>query len=49
MLCPNCGSEQVIKKGMRKTKHKTKQRYLCKQCKKTFDDAKQNIIHILQK
>jgi transposase-like protein len=21
MLCPNCGSEQVIKKGMRKTKH----------------------------
>ena len=40
MLCPNCGSEQVIKKGMRKTKHKTKQRYLCKQCKKTFDDAK---------
>jgi transposase-like protein len=35
--CSNCGSEKVVKKGMTTTKNRGKQqRFLCKDCKRTF-------------
>jgi len=36
VTCPNCGSENVIKKGKAKTKTATKQRWKCKDCGKYF-------------
>jgi len=36
LSCPACSSSYVIKKGKRKTKQGTEQRYLCKTCHKTF-------------
>jgi len=36
MKCPNCSSSHVIKKGKRKTKYQSKQRFLCKNCKQNF-------------
>jgi len=35
-LCPECQSENLIKSGKRKTQLETKQRYVCKDCKKRF-------------
>jgi len=35
-LCPNCSSENIIKRGVRKTQLKEKQIYCCKDCKKRF-------------
>ena len=35
-LCPNCSSENIIKRGVRKTQLKEKQIYCCKECKKRF-------------
>ena len=35
-LCPNCSSENIIKRGVRKTQLKEKQIYFCKDCKKRF-------------
>ncbi|MCH8004462.1 MAG: hypothetical protein IH934_07590 [Nanoarchaeota archaeon] len=34
--CNECSSADVIKKGLKKNKLKTKQRYLCKNCRKIF-------------
>lgn len=34
--CPNCGSERVVKKGLRKMKTGTKQIFLCNRCSKRF-------------
>ena len=39
MECPECESKNVIKKGQRKTQYGIKQRYLCKDCRKTFTDS----------
>jgi hypothetical protein len=36
MKCLNCGSLDVSKKGFRKNKHGTKQKYQCFDCKKWF-------------
>jgi len=36
ITCPICNSNNIIKKGVRKNKHKTIQRYQCKQCSKIF-------------
>ena len=36
VTCPNCGSENVVKKGKTKTKTGTKQRWKCKDCGKYF-------------
>ncbi len=33
-VCPHCTSEMVVRNG----KHKGKQRYICKSCKRTFGD-----------
>jgi len=35
-LCPHCNSQNLIKKGIRKTKLKKVQRYGCNDCKKRF-------------
>jgi len=35
-LCPYCNSEDLIKRGLRKTKTGDKQRFSCKGCKKRF-------------
>ncbi len=36
-ICPHCKSENVVKRGLSKTKNRgTQQRLLCKDCKKTF-------------
>ncbi len=35
-VCPFCNSENLIKRGIRKTQLKEKQRYSCKDCKKRF-------------
>ncbi len=34
--CPNCSSKNTIKKGIRKNKLQTIQKYKCKDCSKTF-------------
>ncbi len=34
--CPECGSYHVVKKGLRKTKQGTRQRYICKDCDHRF-------------
>ena len=34
--CPNCNSENCIKRGVRKNKSIKKQKYLCKKCNKWF-------------
>ena len=35
-LCPNCKSDSIIKRGIRKTATEQKQRFFCKECKKRF-------------
>ena len=35
-VCPFCNSEELIKRGIRKTKTKEVQRYSCNKCKKRF-------------
>lgn len=35
-VCPHCNSQNLIKRGIRKTKLKEVQRYGCKDCKKRF-------------
>ncbi|MBU1028202.1 MAG: DDE-type integrase/transposase/recombinase [Nanoarchaeota archaeon] len=35
-LCPECQSENIFKRGIRKNKNGTKQIYCCKDCKKRF-------------
>jgi transposase-like protein len=35
-VCPYCQSEQLIKRGVRKTQSGDKQRFSCKKCKKRF-------------
>ncbi len=35
--CPNCKSEKVVKRGLSSTKNRgNQQRYLCKECRRTF-------------
>ena len=34
--CLKCNSEKIVKRGMRKNKKETKQRYQCNNCKATF-------------
>ena len=34
--CPSCKSDDIIKRGIRKTKTEQKQRYMCKGCNKRF-------------
>jgi putative transposase len=37
IICPNCKSKNIIKRGLRQTKNRGKiQRYQCKDCKKRF-------------
>ena len=37
VLCPNCNSENIIKRGFRKTENRGKiQRYSCKECSHRF-------------
>ncbi|MFZ3077303.1 MAG: DDE-type integrase/transposase/recombinase [Candidatus Aenigmatarchaeota archaeon] len=36
MKCNKCGSENVIRYGIRKNRHEALQRYLCKQCSSRF-------------
>ncbi|MGC9308976.1 MAG: IS1/IS1595 family N-terminal zinc-binding domain-containing protein, partial [Thermoplasmatota archaeon] len=36
VVCTECGSDNIIKHGTRKTKNGEKQRYLCKDCQSTF-------------
>jgi len=36
VICPFCGGTNVVKAGIRYCKHDTKQRYLCKDCKRKF-------------
>src|SRR4030042_2245080 len=40
MKCPNCGGQNVIKKGRRKTKFGFRQFYGCKDCEKGFVGSK---------
>jgi uncharacterized protein YprB with RNaseH-like and TPR domain len=42
MICPHCGSEQVIKNGLNKLK--TKQCYNCKQCNKAFSVLLEGVV-----
>ena len=35
-ICPECGSEKIIKYGIQNNKKSIKQKYLCKNCSKTF-------------
>jgi len=37
--CPNCGSKNLIKKGIRKNKLKEVRVYFCKDCLKKFSDS----------
>ena len=39
MRYPECKGNSVVKKGKRKTRYGSKQRYLCKDCKKRFTDS----------
>ena len=34
--CPHCLSKAIVKRGIRKKKYETQQRYLCGDCKKSF-------------
>jgi transposase-like protein len=36
VVCPSCHATRVIKKGLRKTIHDTRQRYGCRACGHTF-------------
>ena len=36
-LCPDCGSSDLIKRGIRKNRYGPAQRYSCRQCKLRFD------------
>ena len=38
MMCPWCKANNVIKKGVRKTKYFSHQRYFCKDCGKYFSN-----------
>ncbi len=40
MRCPNCGNQNVVKKGRRKTKFGFRQFYYCKDCEKGFVGSK---------
>jgi len=44
--CPYCGSPKAVKNGRRKTKHGFRQRFLCRECGRTFiiDEAFKKII-----
>ena len=36
LLCPSCSSLKIVKRGTRKNKSGTKQRYRCNDCRSTF-------------
>lgn len=40
LKCPKCKSQEITKKGKRKTKFGFRQLYLCKKCRKIFVDSK---------
>ena len=39
MICPNCGSEDFIKRGFQLNLEEKKQRYQCKKCGKIITKA----------
>ena len=43
VTCPNCQSQQVIKRGFDETQP-LRQRYQCKACQKRFDDLSDTIL-----
>jgi len=43
IICPNCKSKNVVKKGQRKGKFRIKSLYYCKDCNKRFADQALNL------
>lgn len=43
ILCPHCGSSETVKNGHHETNH-YRQRYLCKDCEKRFDDLTNTVF-----
>jgi len=41
MTCPNCGSEDFIKRGFQLNLGEKKQRYQCKKCGKIFTNPEE--------